>query len=178
MDPSGLGDGAHPRVAAIVSAAGAKLHRHAELGRSIRSPWDFAEAVGVSPERILKTVLLADRGLSQSRRSEAVPQAYAAAVVPFAWRIDMPAVARRRGWRGCEVATPEELEAVTGYPRWGVSPLGLPCPAYLDEQILAHETVFIGAGRAGIELELPPQRLADMLPNAPGRIGTPRTDAR
>lgn len=177
MDPSGLGDGAHPRVAALVSAAAVTLRRHAEFGRSIRSPWDFAEAMGISPERILKTVLLADRSLSRSRRGEAVRQAYAAAVVPFAWRIDMPAIARLRGWKGCEVATPEELEEITGYPRWGVSPLGLSCPVHVEERILGQETVFIGAGRAGLELELAPQALAEMLPGAMGRIGAPKPQA-
>jgi Cys-tRNA(Pro)/Cys-tRNA(Cys) deacylase len=163
----------HPRVlAALPEGAAVKVWRHAELGE-IASPSAFASAVGVDPRRVVKTVLAADRGRSAEARLADPQGRYAAAVLSFADRIALPALASAMDWSGCEMAKPEELEAVSGYPRFGVSPLGLTCRVFLDESLLAWPTVFIGAGLAGVELELAPRPLADILGATTSAISTP-----
>jgi Cys-tRNA(Pro)/Cys-tRNA(Cys) deacylase len=160
----------HPRVlAALPQGAGAKVWRHAELG-AISSPAGFASAVGADPRQVAKTVLVADRGRAAPVRLADPEGRYAAAVLPFADRIALPALAAALGWSACEMARPEELEAVTGYPPFGVSPLGLPCPVFLDEGLLAWPTLFIGAGAAGVELELAPRLLVEILAISPSAI--------
>ena len=53
-------------------------------------------------------------------------------------------------------------EAATGYVAGGISPLGQRkrLPLHLDASALEHETVFVSAGRRGLELELDPNDLA------------------
>jgi Cys-tRNA(Pro)/Cys-tRNA(Cys) deacylase len=154
------------RLAALPAAVAVTVWRHAELG-PIASPWDFAAAAGAEPRQVAKTVLVADRGRRSAARLAAPEGAYAAAVLSFCRRIALQPLAAAMGWSGCEMARREELEAVTGYPRLGVSPLGLPCPVFVDEDLLALPAVFIGAGTAGVELELEPRALVAALKVSP-----------
>jgi Cys-tRNA(Pro)/Cys-tRNA(Cys) deacylase len=45
---------------------------------------------------------------------------------------------------------------LTGYVTGGISPVGQrrPLPTVLDDSALAFETIFVSAGRRGLELEL------------------------
>ena len=55
----------------------------------------------------------------------------------------------------------ERPERITGYVTGGISPLGQrrALPTVLDGSALAFETVFVSAGRRGLELELAPTSL-------------------
>ena len=157
----------NPRVlAALPPGAEVKVWRHAELG-AIASPSDFAAAAGAEARQILKTVLVAERSPGPAARLAEPEGRYAAAVLSFERRIALPVLAAAMGWRACEMARPEELEAVTGYPRFGVSPLGLPCPVFVDAGLLDLPAVFVGAGAAGVELELAPRVLIEALEASP-----------
>jgi len=50
-----------------------------------------------------------------------------------------------------------------GYPPNGVSPIGAgELPVLMDEQVFAHQTITVGGGEAGVEVEVDPQALANM----------------
>jgi Cys-tRNA(Pro)/Cys-tRNA(Cys) deacylase len=53
---------------------------------------------------------------------------------------------------------------VTGYVAGGISPLGQRrlLPTYLDDTAMAFETVFVSAGRRGLEIELAPSDLISL----------------
>ena len=53
-------------------------------------------------------------------------------------------------------------ERATGYVLGGISPLGLRrrLPTTFDVSALDHETIYVSAGRRGLELELDPSDLA------------------
>ena len=101
---------------------------------------EAAEAMGVSPERVFKT-LVAD-----------VDGALTVAVVPVAGQLDLKALA----------ADPALAERTTGYVRGGISPLGQrkKLPTVLDASASAHPTICVSAGRRGLEVELAPESLS------------------
>ncbi|MEV4684868.1 Cys-tRNA(Pro) deacylase [Streptomyces kurssanovii] len=113
---------------------------------------EAAEALGVSPERVFKT-LVAD-----------VDGALTVAVVPVAGQLDLKALASAVGGKRATMADPAAAERTTGYVRGGISPLGQRkrLPTVLDASASAHETICVSAGRRGLEVELSPTDLTSL----------------
>ncbi|MYX25883.1 Cys-tRNA(Pro) deacylase [Streptomyces sp. SID8381] len=111
---------------------------------------EAAEAMGVSPDRVFKT-LVAD-----------VDGNLTVAVVPVAGSLDLKALAWAVGGKRAAMADPALAERTTGYVRGGISPLGQrkKLPTVLDASATAHATICVSAGRRGLEVELAPQDLA------------------
>ncbi|EFL41865.1 Cys-tRNA(Pro) deacylase [Streptomyces fungicidicus] len=113
---------------------------------------EAAEAMGVSPERVFKT-LVAD-----------VDGALTVAVVPVAGQLDLKALAAAAGGKRAAMADPALAERTTGYVRGGISPLGQRkrLPTVLDESATGHDTICVSAGRRGLEVELSPHALTTL----------------
>lgn len=113
---------------------------------------EAAEAMGVSPDRVFKT-LVAD-----------VDGALTVAVVPVAGSLDLKALASAVGGKKATMADPALAERTTGYVRGGISPLGQrkKLPTVLDASASAHSTICVSAGRRGLEVELSPGDLATL----------------
>ncbi|WP_340380788.1 Cys-tRNA(Pro) deacylase [Streptomyces sp. SS7] len=113
---------------------------------------EAAEAMGVSPDRVFKT-LVAD-----------VDGALTVAVVPVAGSLDLKALASAVGGKRAAMADPALAERTTGYVRGGISPLGQRkrLPTVLDASATAHPTICVSAGRRGLEVELAPADLATL----------------
>ncbi|WLW55776.1 Cys-tRNA(Pro) deacylase [Streptomyces sp. YU58] len=113
---------------------------------------EAAEAMGVSPERVFKT-LVAD-----------VDGALTVAVVPVAGSLDLKALAAAVGGKRATMADPALAERTTGYVRGGISPLGQrkKLPTVLDASASTHPTICVSAGRRGLEVELSPTDLAHL----------------
>ncbi|MFJ8196093.1 Cys-tRNA(Pro) deacylase [Streptomyces sp. NPDC096152] len=111
---------------------------------------EAAEAMGVSPDRVFKT-LVAD-----------VDGALTVAVVPVAGSLDLKALAAAVGGKRAAMADPALAERTTGYVRGGISPLGQRkrLATVLDDSATAHGTICVSAGRRGLEVELSPADLA------------------
>src|SRR3954447_6317893 len=111
---------------------------------------EAAEAMGVSPDRVFKT-LVAD-----------VDGALTVAVVPVAGSLDLKALATAAGGKRAAMADPALAERTTGYVRGGISPLGQRkrLPTVLDASASTHDTICVSAGRRGLEVELAPADLA------------------
>nr|WP_225443620.1 YbaK/EbsC family protein [Lolliginicoccus lacisalsi] len=127
------------------------VHAHASLPGPIRSPQDFADALGYPLDRITKSVFLRARNGA----------AHAVAVCAMGCKLDMSEVSGIVGSGRMELAGPDELARVLGYPRHGVSPLGVPAPVVVlvDAGLLDEPTVLVGAGVAGVEVEIAPRDL-------------------
>ncbi|MFJ8778941.1 Cys-tRNA(Pro) deacylase [Streptomyces sp. NPDC102476] len=110
---------------------------------------EAAEAMGVSPDRVFKT-LVAD-----------VDGALTVAVVPVAGSLDLKALATAAGGKRAAMADPALAERTTGYVRGGISPLGQRkrLPTVLDASASTHDTICVSAGRRGLEVELAPADL-------------------
>ncbi|MFC8144770.1 Cys-tRNA(Pro) deacylase [Streptomyces paradoxus] len=113
---------------------------------------EAAEAMGVSPERVFKT-LVAD-----------VDGALTVAVVAVAGQLDLKALAAAVGGKRAAMADPALAERTTGYVRGGISPLGQrkKLPTVLDASAAAHATICVSAGRRGLEVELAPEDLRQL----------------
>jgi Cys-tRNA(Pro)/Cys-tRNA(Cys) deacylase len=110
---------------------------------------EAAAALGVSPERIFKTLI----GLVDGR--------LACAVVPVAGRLDLKAFAAALGGKRAELAEPAAAARATGYVVGGISPLGQRSrlPVVVDESAAAFESVYVSAGKRGLQVELAPSDL-------------------
>ena len=111
---------------------------------------EAAEALGVSPDQVFKT-LVAD-----------VDGTLTVAVVPVSASLDLKALASATGGKRAAMADPAAAERTTGYVRGGISPLGQRkrLPTVLDASAGDHPTICVSAGRRGLEIELAPEDLA------------------
>jgi Cys-tRNA(Pro)/Cys-tRNA(Cys) deacylase len=123
--------------------------------RSVRPRFgrDAAEALDVAPERIFKTLVAAVDGR------------LAVAIVPVAGELDLKRLADALGGHRAEMAEPAAAERATGYVIGGISPLGLrrALPSVLDESATSFPTIFVSAGRRGLQVELAPADLVDLI---------------
>ena len=103
-----------------------------------------ARALGVEPERMLKT-LLAD-----------LDGELVCAVVPVAGSLDLKALAHALGGKRAAMAEPARAERSSGYVVGGISPLGQkhPLRTAVDESAELWDTVLVSGGRRGVSVEL------------------------
>jgi Cys-tRNA(Pro)/Cys-tRNA(Cys) deacylase len=121
---------------------------------------EAAAALGVEPARVLKTLVATiDDGL-------------VLAVVAVDRELDLRRLAAAAGGRRAVMAEPSQAERATGYVVGGISPLGSrrPLPVVVDRSALDHETVFVSAGRRGLQLELGPDDLVRLCSAITARI--------
>ncbi|MCW2983561.1 MAG: aminoacyl-tRNA deacylase [Conexibacter sp.] len=122
------------------------LHEYDHDPRAASYAGEAAEVLGLDPRRVFKTLVVAVGG----------PDALAVAIVPAADQLDLKAVGKRAA-----LADTARAEKVTGYVAGGISPLGQRkrLPTFLDAGAREHETIFVSAGRRGLEIELAPADL-------------------
>lgn len=145
--------GGTPATSALTAAGVAfTVHEYAHDARAASYGEEAAEAMGIDPARVLKT-LFAD-----------VDGALVVGVVPVAGQLDLKALARAVGGRKAAMADPRAAERATGYVVGGISPLGQrkAHPTVVDASALAHPTVYVSAGKRGMEVELSPAELVRM----------------
>jgi Cys-tRNA(Pro)/Cys-tRNA(Cys) deacylase len=105
---------------------------------------EAARMLELEPGRVFKTLVIDIDGT------------VAVALVPVARQLDLKAFGKR-----VALAQKAAAERTTGYVLGGISPLGLrrALPTTLDSSALGYETIFVSAGRRGLELELDPRDL-------------------
>jgi Cys-tRNA(Pro)/Cys-tRNA(Cys) deacylase len=118
---------------------------------------EAAEALGIDPARVFKTLVV----------SAGAGDALTVCIVPSGATLDLKALGKR-----AQLAPTERAERVTGYVAGGISPLGQrrALPTLVDDSALEHATVFVSAGRRGLELELAPGDLVALTRAAVKRL--------
>ncbi len=83
-------------------------------------------------------------------------------VIPIAEEVDLKAAAQAVGEKSVALIAVKEINALTGYVRGGVSPLGMKkvFPTVIDASAAAFSTIIISGGRLGSQIFLSPQDLA------------------
>jgi len=128
---------------------------------------EAAMALGVAASRVFKTLLVA---LNEDRRTLAV------GVVPVSAQLDLKALALVLGVKKAGMADPRDAERATGYLVGGISPLGQKrrLPTVLDTSALEFATLYVSAGRRGLEIELVPADLVKLTSASLGAIARSR----
>ncbi|WP_067462819.1 Cys-tRNA(Pro) deacylase [Actinomadura macra] len=108
-----------------------------------------ADALGIDHGRIYKTLLAEVDGR------------LTVGVVPVSTSLDLKALAAAAGGKKARMADPGDAERATGYVVGGISPLGQRrrLPTVIDTSISALATVYVSAGRRGLQIELVPADL-------------------
>lgn len=125
------------------------LHPYEHDPRSQAYGEEAAEALGVEPHRIFKTLIASVEGR------------LACAVVPVAARLDLKAFAAALGGKRAELADPAAAARATGYVVGGISPLGQRSrlKVVVDASAAEFETVYVSAGKRGLQVQLAPADL-------------------
>jgi Cys-tRNA(Pro)/Cys-tRNA(Cys) deacylase len=126
-----------------------RVHAYQHDPRTESYGVEAATALAVDPARCFKTLVAAVDG------------ALTVAVVPVTGSLDLKALAGAVGGKRAAMADPVQAERTTGYVRGGISPLGQRkrLPTVVDASAREHETVYVSAGRRGLEIELAPADL-------------------
>jgi Cys-tRNA(Pro)/Cys-tRNA(Cys) deacylase len=113
---------------------------------------EAAAALGQSTDRVFKT-LVAD-----------VDGRLVVAVVPVSRQLDLKALAAAAGGKRAALADPALAQRSTGYVVGGISPLGQRkrLGTVVDASVSAFDTVYVSAGRRGLEIELAPADLVSL----------------
>lgn len=111
---------------------------------------EAASKLGIEEARVFKTLVVNLDG-----------KALAVGVVPVSSMLNMKLMAKATGAKRAEMASPAEVERATGYVLGGVSPLGQKrqLKTIIDESARGFDTIYVSAGRRGLEIELGPEDL-------------------
>ena len=103
--------------------------------------------MGVDAGRVFKTLIV-----SQDGRDLFV------AVLPVSHQLDLKLFAKAIGAKKVVMADRKVVEKTTGYVLGGVSPIGQKkqLNTVIDESATDFETIFVSAGRRGLQIELAP----------------------
>jgi Cys-tRNA(Pro)/Cys-tRNA(Cys) deacylase len=125
------------------------LHEYAHDPRATSYGSEAAEALGLDPDRVFKTLLAEVDGN------------LVVAVVPVGGWLDLKALARAFGGRKAAMADPKDAERSTGYVVGGIAPVGQRrrLPTVVDESAAAYDVVYVSAGRRGLDLGIAPADL-------------------
>lgn len=112
-----------------------------------------AEAIGETPDRVLKTLMTLVDGKP------------ACAIVPSDREISMKKLAAALGGKAAQMMKPADAERITGYKVGGISPFGQTrrVPVVIEAAALAHALVYLNGGQRGLQVRLKPQDAAAAL---------------
>ncbi len=137
-----------------------ELHEYAHDPGTASYGHEAAEKLGVDPERVLKTLVATVDG------------ELAVAVVPVARSLDLKALADALGGKRAAMADASDAERATGYVTGGISPLGQRrrLPTVVDASALRWESVYVSAGKRGLQISLAPADLVRLCRARPAGV--------
>lgn len=139
-----------------------RIHSYEHDPKSASYGLEAAEKLGLEPARVFKTLLAC------SEKNELL-----VAVVPVTGSLDLKALAHAANVKKADMADPAAAQRATGYLVGGISPLGQKkrLRTFIDSSAQALPSIFVSAGRRGLEVELAPEMLAEHTAGSFASIG-------
>ena len=129
------------------------LHEYTHDASNSAFGLEAVEKLGLNQDQVFKTLVvrLEDNTL-------------AVGIVPVSAKLSMKQIAKSLRHKKAEMAEAKEVEKTTGYVLGGVSPLAQRkrLKTVLDNSALNFATIFVSAGKRGLEIELSPKDLAQL----------------
>ncbi|MED5388916.1 MAG: Cys-tRNA(Pro) deacylase [Pseudomonadota bacterium] len=126
-----------------------ELHRYDPDPKAESYGREAADVLGLAPEKVFKTLVAL------------VDDQPVVAMVPVACQLDLKCLARAHGGKKAQMCPADKAQRLTGYVLGGISPLGQKkrLPLYLDSRAESLATLYMSAGRRGLEIAMAPQDL-------------------
>jgi len=133
------------------------VHEYSHDSSSESYGSEAVDKLGVPEIRVFKTLVV-----SLDNKELAV------GVVPVSSMLSMKLIAKAVGAKKAAMATKTDVERSTGYVIGGVSPLGQKkrLKTIIDSSANNFSTVYVSAGRRGLEIELSPEDLRKLVNGA------------
>lgn len=114
---------------------------------------EAVEKLGLNEARVFKTLVV-----------ELDSGSLAVGIIPVSAMLGMKLLAKAAGAKRVAMAEKAAVERATGYVLGGVSPLGQKkrLPTFIDSSATNFPTIYVSAGRRGLEIELKPADLASL----------------
>ncbi len=131
-----------------------RVHEYAHDPSSESYGLEAAEKLEIPEDRVFKTLVVALDG-----------KQLAVGVLPVSSMLSMKLIAKAFGAKKAVMADKSDVERATGYVLGGISPLGQKkrLGTVIDASATRHSTVFVSAGRRGLEIELSPKDLKKLV---------------
>jgi Cys-tRNA(Pro)/Cys-tRNA(Cys) deacylase len=135
------------------------LHEYDYDPNAERIGMQAAEALGVTPDRLLKTLMAKADGN------------VVCALLPSDREMNLKKLASAAGAKSAAMLPPAEAERITGFRVGGISPFGQKkrVSVFVEQTALAHDRIIVNGGRRGLQIELAPADLVRLL----GATGAP-----
>lgn len=128
--------------------------RFYEFDESDLSGTHAAEAIGMPPEQVFKTLV--------ARGEKTGVNVFC---IPVCCELNLKKAAKAAGDKNMELVAVKELLGLTGYIRGGCSPVGMKkkYPTFFDETCILWEEIALSAGARGHQMIVPPEALAELV---------------
>lgn len=129
------------------------IHEYSHCANTESYGLEACEKLGVSPYRVFKTLV-----------TKLDSNQLVVAIIPVAQKLNLKQVAKTLKSKKAKMAEKAEVERATGYVLGGVSPLGQRklLPSLLHQSAKDFSSIYISAGKRGLEVEIAPVLLCQL----------------
>jgi Cys-tRNA(Pro)/Cys-tRNA(Cys) deacylase len=137
-----------------------RLHRYVSAPGAANLGRQAAEALGIDPARMLKTLLLDLDGQP------------VCALLPVDRELSLKKLAAALGGKRASLLAATAAERISGYRIGGISPFGQKkrLPVAIETSALAQATVYCNGGQRGLQLEIAPDLIVNLLGARPAEL--------
>lgn len=130
-----------------------RIHEYTHESSNTSYGAEAADKMGMPEDQVFKTLVVSLDG-----------KELVVGVVPVSLMLNMKLIAKAAGAKKASMAIAADVERTTGYVLGGVSPLGQKkrLKTIIHSSAKEYQTIFVSAGRRGLEIELKPDDLAKL----------------